>query len=114
MMKKTHTPFAVACCLALGAAVTGCAGYVQTPAPSAGSAAAGSGSLPASLCNAQPAQFVVGQNSTASVVESARQRSGAQTARILRPGQIITKEYDTQRLNLEVDSTGRILAAKCG
>ena len=40
--------------------------------------------------------------------------SGAQTARILRPGQIITKEYDTQRLNLEVDGTGRILAAKCG
>jgi len=66
------------------------------------------------VCNAQPAQFVVGQNSTASVVESARQRSGAQTARILRPGQIITKEYDTQRLNLEVDSTGRVLAAKCG
>jgi len=56
----------------------------------------------------------VGQNSTASVVESARQRSGAQTARILRPGQIITKEYDTQRLNLEVDGTGRILAARCG
>ena len=41
-------------------------------------------------------------------------RWGAQTARSLRPGQIITKEYDTQRLNLEVDSTGRILAAKCG
>ncbi|PIF19188.1 MULTISPECIES: I78 family peptidase inhibitor [unclassified Acidovorax] len=113
-MMKTRPTFAVACCLVLGAAVAGCAGYGQTPALSAGSAAAGSGSSPASLCNAQPAQFVVGQNSTASVVESARQRSGAQTARILRPGQIITKEYDTQRLNLEVDGTGRILAAKCG
>jgi len=114
MMKKTLTPFAVACSLALGAAITGCAGYGQTPAPSAASTATGAGSLPASVCNAQPAQFVVWQNSTASVVESARQRSGAQTARILRPGQIITKEYDTQRLNLEVDGTGRILAAKCG
>ncbi len=114
MMKKICPPFAVACCLAVGAAVTGCAGYGQTPTPSAGSAPGGSGPLPASVCNAQPAQFVVGQNSTASVVESARQRSGAQTARILRPWQIITKEYDTQRLNLEVDGTGRILAAKCG
>ena len=114
MMKKTRTPFADACCLALGTAVTGCAGYEQTPAPSAGSAAAGTGSPPASVCNAQPAQFVVGQNSTASVVESARQRYDAATARIVRSGQIITKEYDTQRLNLEVDSTGRILAAKCG
>lgn len=111
MMKKT-TPFAVACCLALGTAVTGCAGYGQTPAPPASTAP--TGAAPGGMCNAQPAQFAVGQNSTASIVESARQRSGAQTARILRPGQIITKEYDTQRLNLEVDGNGRILAAKCG
>ena len=111
-MMKTRTPFAVACCLALGAAVTGCTGYGQTSAAPAGSAPAAS--PPGSVCNAQPAQFAVGQNSTASVVESARQRSGAQTARILRPGQIITKEYDTQRLNLEVDGNGRIIAVKCG
>lgn len=106
-MMKTNTPCAVACCLALGAAITGCAGYGPTPAAPANP-------IPGGVCNAQPAQFSVGQNSTASVVESARQRSGAQSARILRPGQIITKEYNTQRLNLEVDGKGRILAAKCG
>lgn len=111
MMKK-NTSFTVACCLAWGVAITGCAGYGQTPAQPASPAPAGA--TPGGMCNAQPAQFAVGQNSTASVVESARQRSGAQTARILRPGQIITKEYDTQRLNLEVDGNGRIMAAKCG
>lgn len=111
MMKK-NTPFAVTCCLALGAAITGCAGYGQPPTPPASSAPAGA--TLGGMCNAQPAQFAVGQNSTASVVESARQRSGAQKARILHPGQIITKEYDTQRLNLEVDGNGRIIAAKCG
>lgn len=47
-------------------------------------------------------------------MESARVRSGAQMARILRPGQIITKEFDAQRLNLEVDGNGRIIAARCG
>ena len=65
-------------------------------------------------CNAQPAKFAVGQSSTATVMESARVRSGAQMARILRPGQITTKEFNAQRLNLEVDATGRIIAVRCG
>ncbi|UCU98364.1 I78 family peptidase inhibitor [Acidovorax radicis] len=96
-------------------AMTGCSGYGQpaggAPAPNAqGNAAA----APVVVCNAQPAQSMVGQNSTATVVESARVRSGAQLARILRPGQIITKEFDPQRLNLDVDANGRILAVRCG
>lgn len=66
------------------------------------------------LCDAQPAQSFVGQNSTAKVVEDARVKSGANMARVLRPGQMITKEYSTQRLNLEVDATGRIVAVRCG
>ncbi len=32
----------------------------------------------------------------------------------LRPGQIITKEFNAQRLNLEVDANGRIVAVRCG
>lgn len=65
-------------------------------------------------CDAKPAQSAVGQNSTAKVVEAARVRSGAMIARILRPGQMITKEFDAQRLNLEVDANGRIVAVRCG
>ena len=48
------------------------------------------------------------------VVEAARVQSGAMMARILRPGQMITKEFDAQRLNLEVDANGRIVAVRCG
>jgi Peptidase inhibitor I78 family len=66
------------------------------------------------VCNAQPAQGFVGQMSTAKVVEAARVRSGANMARVLRPGQMITKEYDTQRLNLQIDATGRITSVSCG
>lgn len=95
--------------------MAGCSGYGQpggsTPAPSAQGTAS---VAPVVVCNAQPAQSVVGQNSTATVVEAARARSGARLARILRPGQIITKEFDTQRLNLDVDANGRILAVRCG
>lgn len=66
------------------------------------------------VCNAQPAQGFVGQMSTAKVVEAARVSSGANMARVLRPGQMITKEYDTQRLNLQIDATGRITSVNCG
>ena len=35
-------------------------------------------------------------------------------ARVLRPGQMVTKELDRQRLNLELDAGGKIIAARCG
>ena len=66
------------------------------------------------MCDAALVQNVVGQGSTATVVEQARVRSGARMVRILRPGQVITKEFTTQRLNLEVDVGGRIIDARCG
>jgi hypothetical protein len=33
--------------------------------------------------------------------------------RVLRPGQAVTMEFNAERLNLEVDATGRIVAARC-
>lgn len=108
----TNIPFAAVGGLAMVTLMTGCANQGQPPTSPGGPAA--TTQAPGGLCNAQPAQQVVGQNSTASVVESARVRSGAQMARILRPGQMITKEFDTQRLNLQVDANGRILAVHCG
>lgn len=96
-------------------AVSGCSGYGTSTTGSQGTnAQGGAAPAPAAVCNAQPAQSAVGQNSTASVMESARTKSGAQMARILRPGQMVTKEFDAQRLNLEVDGNGRILAVRCG
>lgn len=93
--------------------VGGCSGYGR-PAGGNHTPNTQANAAPAAVCDAKPAQSLVGQNSTASVVESARARSGAQLARILRPGQIITKEFDAQRLNLEVDGNGRILSVRCG
>ena len=116
-------PRTLAAGLAGVAILAGCSGYGQPaaspgPAPSttAPSTTAPSPAAPAPIaeCNAQPAQFAVGQNSTAAVMESARVRSGAHMARILRPGQMITKEFNAQRLNLEVDGSGRIVAVRCG
>ncbi|MCW5260220.1 proteinase inhibitor I78 [Verminephrobacter eiseniae] len=122
MPKTTFAPFAPFTPFAamLGGLATvltlaACAGNGQTPAaPGAPAAAAAAAAAPGGLCNAQPAQVVLGQSSTASVVESARARSGARMARILRPGQTITKEFNAQRLSLQVDGNGRIIAARCG
>ena len=107
----TNTTLALVVGLGVAALMGGYASHGQAPAPTQPQAQA---PAPEALCNAQPAQAAVGQSSTASVVESARARSGARMVRILRPGQMVTKEFDTQRLNLEVDANGRILAVRCG
>ncbi|QIL81341.1 proteinase inhibitor I78 [Diaphorobacter sp. HDW4A] len=69
---------------------------------------------PGNICNAPPAQWAVGKMPTPSVTENARVRAGARMARVLRPGQMVTKEFDQQRLNLELDDSGKIIAARCG
>ncbi len=94
------------------AALLGCA------APKAPSAGAGPVPVPggtaAGICSARGAQFAVGKMPGASVVEQARQRSGAYMARVLRPGQMVTMEFNAQRLNLDLDAAGLIARARCG
>lgn len=69
---------------------------------------------PGTACNAQGAQFAVGKTAGASVIEEARQRSGSYMARILRPNQVVTMEFNAQRLNLDVDAAGVIKKVRCG
>lgn len=69
---------------------------------------------PPGNCQAQPAQFAVGQVADAALVEQARSRSGASRVRVIRPGQAVTMEFDAARLNLEVDSANRVLRIRCG
>lgn len=65
-------------------------------------------------CDTARAQWAVGKTNTEHTINEARQRSGAYMARVLRPGQPTTREFNAERLNLEVDATGRIVAARCG
>ncbi|MCZ8093969.1 MAG: I78 family peptidase inhibitor [Acidovorax sp.] len=106
-----HTLWMVACSTVAAGLMAGCAGHGAgaKPTPTAPGAPPVGGQ-----CNAAPAQSFVGKDSTASVVEAARVQSGAHMARVLRPGQLITKEYNEQRLNLLVDDSGRITAVRCG
>ncbi|MBC5784199.1 starvation-inducible protein [Ramlibacter sp. USB13] len=69
---------------------------------------------PASACNADAAQYAVGRPQTAPLVEEIRQRTGAHIARILRPNQVVTMEFNAERVNVVVDAENRITAVRCG
>ena len=110
---RTRTHTALATVLTAAALLAGCAAPVgqratgvaepqwQTPGPRGG------------VCNAAPAQAFIGQAGTATVTEKARVASGAAMARVLRPHQPATLEFNPERLNLLVDDKGRITAAAC-
>lgn len=65
-------------------------------------------------CEAGPAQSAVGKMGTARIVEAARVASGALMARTIAPGQKVTQELDMERLNLVLDSSGKITGVHCG
>lgn len=65
-------------------------------------------------CDAAKAQFVVGQTYTDALATQAQTAAGAKIVRRLMPGQAVTMEFNDQRLNLETDASGRIIAARCG
>ncbi|AZS79915.1 MULTISPECIES: I78 family peptidase inhibitor [Achromobacter] len=76
-----------------------------------GSAMPGYGSK---TCDAAALQSQIGQKATTSSMEDLRTRSGSTTARILRPGQLVTMEYNATRLNLIVDDKDVMTAIRCG
>lgn len=91
----------------LGLLLAACAQPPAVTAPPAGATTPGT-------CQAEPARFAVGQALTPELTEDARRRSGAARARVLRPGQVVTMEFDGTRLNLVVDENQRVTAVRCG
>jgi len=70
--------------------------------------------MPLAQCDAAPAQFAVGQAVSGGLVEDARRAAGAPMARVLRPGQVVTMEFNDARLNLNIDASGVVVSVKCG
>jgi hypothetical protein len=87
----------------LAACTTTATPPMSDPTPSAGV-----------TCDPAPAQSLVGQPATAANVERARQLAGARTARVLKPGQMVTMEYMDGRLNVYVDAKNVIERIHCG
>lgn len=101
------------CLLLLATGLSACA---QQPPANASSGA----TLPrppvsaAGQCNEDAAQFAVGKTADATLAEEVRVRAGVQRVRMVRPGQMVTMEFDTARLTLELDANGRVVRARCG
>ncbi|KCB51475.1 I78 family peptidase inhibitor [Bordetella hinzii] len=100
------------------AGLAGCAANKSaapsTSAPSAPASASGSMLPGGKSCDAQPAQNLVGQAFSDSVGADVRSRSGSDSVRVLKPGQVMTLEYNPARVNIIIDGQGRISAIRCG
>ncbi|MFJ4433373.1 I78 family peptidase inhibitor [Pseudomonas sp. NPDC089395] len=79
----------------------------------------GGGNAPAATgndgrCEASGAEFAIGKQGSADLLEQARKASGSQMARILKPHDVVTLEYRSERLNLNVDERGVVTRVNCG
>lgn len=101
---RMHFPNALV--LALPIALSACAGGPAASTPAS--------APPSGACNAAPAQFAVGRNTNAALEEEARTRAGTKAVRVLKPGQIVTMEFNADRLSLTVDAAGRVTHVSCG
>lgn len=65
-------------------------------------------------CDADPAQTLLGQTVSSDIEARAKELSGSKTVRTLRPDNVITMEYNPQRINLRVDEQDAITSVGCG
>lgn len=93
--------------------MAGCAMDNESSRPT-NSAPAPETSQTAGSCDAAKAPFARGAVYTEELAQRARQASGAKTVRALRPGQAVTMEFSAERLNLELDESGRVTDVRCG
>jgi hypothetical protein len=64
-------------------------------------------------CSAQAAQKLVGSAATEAVGKEAQRLAGAESVRWIGPGDAVTQDYNSARLNIETDGR-RITAVRCG
>lgn len=98
-MKATRTGTLIL----LGLALTGCQSLSSSQPPSA-----------TGECNAAAVRDLVGKQASPELLDQARRDSGAEVARLLRPGDIVTLEYNAHRLTLSADEEGLIERLSCG
>ncbi|MGH8027659.1 MAG: I78 family peptidase inhibitor [Pseudoxanthomonas sp.] len=98
--------------LVLGLALSACAQVPAADNTASPPAPVADPTAPAH-CDASKALDAIGQAPTPETQEQARTSAGAETVRVLRHDQPITKEYRVGRLNLVLDAEGRIASINC-
>ncbi|HGM5550090.1 I78 family peptidase inhibitor [Pseudomonas putida] len=67
-----------------------------------------------SRCEAKAAEFAIGKKASPELLDQARAKAGAQNARFLKPTDMITLEYRSDRLNLNTDNNLVVTRVNCG
>ena len=96
--------------LAMAAVLAGCSTGGDAGGTAGGAAPAGNDGR----CDASGADFAMGKQASAELLEQARKASGSQIARILKPHDVVTLEYRSERLNLNVNEQGVVNRVNCG
>ena len=65
-------------------------------------------------CNAGIVQGAVGRDARPRVIQNVKRRAGARDVRVIRPGQAVTMDFRSDRLNVEVDHRNMIRRLHCG
>jgi hypothetical protein len=65
-------------------------------------------------CRSEGLNAFVGQTATVEVGSEILAKSGAKVLRWLRPGQIVTMEFRSDRVNVKLDFQNKIEAVTCG
>jgi hypothetical protein len=65
-------------------------------------------------CNAEAAQSFVGRMPGDATVRAAQTASGADSVRVIPHDGMVTLDYREDRLNLQLDESGRIAVVSCG
>jgi hypothetical protein len=68
----------------------------------------------AGQCDDAVARLLVGQVVNEPFLAGAKARTRAERMRVVRPGDMVTMEFDAQRLTLDVSADGKVVAARCG
>ncbi|WP_044872961.1 I78 family peptidase inhibitor [Pseudomonas sp. LFM046] len=99
-----------------GLLLAGCSSTDKPEAPTAAPAAeeSTSAAAPSDTCDSSAVASLVGKTANVALVEQAKRQSGAETARVLRPNQPITMDYNSRRLNIEVNETDVVKQFTCG
>jgi hypothetical protein len=65
-------------------------------------------------CDATSLNWALGKVADDALIMRAQEESGAKTVRVLRPGVMVTQEFNGLRLNIRVDTERKVLATSCG
>jgi Peptidase inhibitor I78 family len=65
-------------------------------------------------CRLEGLADLVGRPATEGLGSEALRRSGARRLRWIRPGDMVTMDYSAERLNVHLDSGGRVERFDCG